>query len=205
MKRAEFEILIFAKAPVAGSVKTRLAPQLGAEGAARLHEDLLRHTLAWTTQCVPGAVKLYCAPTREHEFFRHCAQEFGVTLHAQHGHDLGQRMARALSESLKRCRYSLLIGSDCPAMDGDYIREALQAFRSGTDMLLGPAEDGGYVAIGMREAMPELFRDIAWGGDQVLRVTRERIRGLARSCHELPLLWDLDRPEDLRRFRRVES
>ena len=201
MKHAE--ILVFAKAPLAGQVKTRLIPLLGEQGAADLYLRLLRHTLAWSAHAMPGAVSLCCAPDCEHAFFRHAAVEFGLRLRPQQGADLGQRMAHALGESLERHRYSLLIGADCPLMDGEYARQALHALRAGADVALGPAEDGGYVAIATREPRPDLFRDMLWGEAHVAQVTRERIQALGLRCHELPTLWDVDRAEDVRRLESV--
>ena len=90
----------------------------------------------------------------------------------------------------------VLIGSDCPAITSDYLRTALCAL-SRVDVVLGPAADGGYVLVGMKKAEREIFAGVDWGTSRVLQQTRERLRAIKRSCFELPVLNDIDRPEDL--------
>jgi glycosyltransferase A (GT-A) superfamily protein (DUF2064 family) len=94
----------------------------------------------------------------------------------------------------------VLIGTDCPPLDGDYLARALAAMAD-RDAVLGPAEDGGYVLLGLWRAAPELFADMPWGTDRVAALTRQRMAALGWRWAELPMLWDLDRPEDLARYR----
>ena len=113
-------------------------------------------------------------------------------------------MAAALEGALTRHRQVVLIGSDCPLMDAAYLEEAFSTLAGGHDMVLGPAEDGGYVLIGTAVPLPGgLFEDIDWGTDRVLAQTRTRIQALGISHRELPVLWDLDRPTDLNRLARA--
>lgn len=193
-------LIIFAKAPEPGKVKTRLIPALGAAGAADLHRRLVQHAIGVATEAAPGPVELWCAPDAHHPFFAECRRDFGVALRSQGEGGLGERMQRAFDATLARSRGAVLIGSDIPALSAGHLRDADRALREGYDCVLGPAEDGGYVLIGLMRPDPELFHGIHWGGPDVLAETRRRIARLQRRCRELPVLWDVDRPEDLARL-----
>ena len=110
-------------------------------------------------------------------------------------------MARALEFALAEGSPGLLIGSDCPALTPEYLREAAAALVNGYDAVIGPAEDGGYVLIGLARVHSSLFERIRWGGPDVLEDTRARFGALGWRCRELDTLWDIDRPEDLERLR----
>lgn len=183
---------IFAKAPIPGQVKTRLIPTLGAVGAADLHKALVQHLLQKFHTLF--TLQLWC--TSEHPFFQSCQTQFNISLHLQVGNDLGQRMAYALGKE----GATVLIGSDCPTLSVSHIQEAFVALKQG--IVLTPAEDGGYVLIGMQTLTPELLNNIPWGTSQVLKVTRNRLRDLSMQWHELPTQWDIDRPEDVARWNK---
>lgn len=193
-------ILVFARAPEPGWSKTRLIPALGAEGAAALHTRLLARTLDIATSAGIGAVQLWCTPDTEHPYFAVCRQRYGVNLHRQQGADLGERMDRALQEALGRQRNALLIGCDAPTLSVAHLQEANRQLTAGVDVVIGPAEDGGYVLIGLSRPCPALFTAMPWGSDRVLALTRERIAALGLRAHELAPQPDLDRPEDLIRW-----
>ena len=196
-------VLVFARAPVAGAVKTRLIPAIGATAAADLHARLVRHSLAIATRAALGPVSLWCEPSTSHPFFTECAREFGVTLHAQQGADLGARMAAALRVALDECACAIVIGSDCPSLTVDDLRHAASALAGAHDVVLGPAEDGGYVLLGMRRFLPTLFDDIEWGTSEVLAQTRARLQKSGVDWLELETRWDVDRPQDLARLASV--
>lgn len=141
-------LLIFCKAPVAGQVKTRLQPALTALQAVEAHIELTRFTLDRAFRQSLCDVRLYCAPGPEHEFFQRCAATYPVTLHEQEGAGLGERMQAAFAETLQAYRHAVLIGCDCPSLTVEDLREAFAALSDGADLVLGPAEDGGYVLIG---------------------------------------------------------
>ena len=191
-------IIVFAKAPVARAAKTRLIPVLGADGAARLHERLIRRALDIAQAACPGAIELCCAPDATHLFFSGIG---GVALTEQGTGDLGARMHRALARALRAAERAVLIGADCPALTPAYLREAIHALEE-ADVVLGPAADGGYVLVGARRVAPALFDGIAWGGSRVLDEQRACLRALGWRWSELATLWDVDRPEDLERVRR---
>lgn len=189
-----------AKAPDPGAVKTRLIPALGAEGAAALAARLLKHTLAQASTARIGPVTLASAPGIEHPFLRDCATRYGTALVAQPGGDLGSRMHTLLSVALEEHAHALVIGSDCPALGAPQLRAAAGHLADGADVVLAPTEDGGYALVGLRRAQPALFADIAWSTPAVLGQTRKRIAAGGLRAVELPLLWDVDRPEDVARL-----
>jgi len=193
-------VMVFARAPTPGEAKTRLIPALGKAGAAALHRRLVAHSLRAAADARIGPVELWCTPGMGDPFFRECERQFGVSLYAQGVGDLGARMQRAFESALARSRHAILVGSDIPALSIQYLRDADQALVQGDDVVIGPAEDGGYVLIGLSHCDPELFRNIPWGGPEVLPETRRRIAGLSWRSSELSVLWDVDRPEDLGRL-----
>lgn len=189
-------ILVFAKAPVPGEVKTRLIPALGAPAAAELHARLARRTIETALSAHVAPVELWCSPDDAHPFFR----SFALPRRIQHGRNLGTRMAHAFDVTLAESHFAILIGTDCPALSGEYLRAAAEHLAQGEDAVLGPAEDGGYVLIGLRRHDPRLFEDVRWGTAQVLDATRARLEERGFRWHELPCLWDVDRVEDLQRL-----
>lgn len=200
-------LLVFAKAPIPGQVKTRLMPPLSANEAAALHRELVEKTLRAAAGCLRiAAVELWCAPVVDDPFFQDWAQRYGINLRAQHGVDLGARMHHALLTTLEQgAEFALVAGTDCPSLTADYLDSAAATLAEGADIVLAPAEDGGYALIGLRCAHPYLFTEIDWGTDTVLQTTRDRIRTLGLSARELSVVWDVDRPRDLARYRRLAN
>ena len=198
-------LLIFAKAPVPGRVKTRLAGRLGTRGAAELYKKLLRRTLAIAREARLCPVELWCAPDGRHGFFTACRREYGVRLRRQCGGDLGRRMNQALNRTLAVHRFAVLIGGDCVSLGAAELRGAVSRLAAGRDAVLGPARDGGYLLVGLRQPRPALFRGIAWGTSAVLAATRRRLRRSGADWAELPPGWDVDTPADLRRLRRIQA
>ncbi len=201
MNRSDCHIVIFAKAPVPGCVKTRLISLLGEEGAVVLYKRMVIRSITTATNAAVGPVELWCAPSTEHPFFFR-AKKFGVTLRCQTEGDIGERMAHAFRETLKRSAHVLLIGTDCPSLTGDDLEKAVNALTEGMDAVLIPSEDGGYVLMGLRRYDPEVFANIAWGTEKVLEETRVRFRHLGWQWHELPERRDVDRPEDVEQLKR---
>jgi hypothetical protein len=194
-------IAVLAKAPVAGFAKTRLAPRLGAEGAARLQAALTERAVRTACAAGLGAVTLWCAPDTGHPSFAALARRHGLALAAQRGADLGARMAQAVAAQAGPGGV-LVIGTDCPALTPQHLRSSASALAGGDDAVLLPAEDGGYVLIGLRAPHPEVFEGIAWGGERVLAETRARLGALGLRWSEPAILWDVDRPDDLERLAR---
>jgi len=203
MEFPEARILVFAKAPVPGQVKTRMIPALDGAAAADLHARLTRHALTSATSADLAPVELWCTPDTAHPFFTQLAQDFPISLHRQQGDDLGQRMGHALQTALQSFPYALVIGTDCPTLGVDALRQALTMLWAGSDAVIGPAADGGYVLLGLRRYDPLVFEGIKWGTASVLEATRARLRQLGWQWGELEQHSDIDRPEDLERVPRA--
>lgn len=191
-------LAILAKAPIAGAVKTRLIPALGAEGAAALHARLIERTVETACAAAIGPVTLWVTPGPPDAYFTALASRLTIGLAAQPHGDLGARMLAACQAAAAPV---IVIGTDCPALTPAHVREAADVLRAGNDVVVIPAEDGGYVLIGSRRPQPSLFSGMTWGVDTVMAETRRRLTHDRRTWRELPPLWDVDRPEDVARLR----
>lgn len=195
-------IIVFAKAPIPGEVKTRLLPHMEAREAAALYQKLIWHSLKTAVESHVGPVELWCAPSTDHPFFRECGENFRIELHPQAGGDLGRRMGDAFRRTLEKADTAILVGTDCPSLSSEHLREAATFLYQGYQAVIAPAEDGGYVLMGLLQYNASLFEGIAWGTGTVLEETRQRLERLGWNWHELPEQWDVDRPEDVERLRR---
>lgn len=194
-------IAILARAPVPGAAKTRLIPALGANGAAALHTWMLWRSVATARAAGLGPVHLFCAGDIDHPAFLACANGGAVSRHAQAEGDLGLRMWRAAEHAATPAGV-IVIGTDCPALTPDHLCGVARDLERQQAVVI-PAEDGGYVLIAMRQPAPELFADIRWGGPEVMAVTRQRLTTLGWHWAEPEVLWDVDRPEDVARLKRM--
>lgn len=191
-------IAVLAKAPIPGLTKTRLIPYLGAAGAAALQAWLLRRTVATALEADLGPVTLWCTPDTTHPDFIDLAADGRLGLRRQPAGDLGARMHRALAESLAPAG-TLVIGTDCPALGPSHLQQAAAALAT-HQAVVTPAEDGGYVLIGMCRSNARVFDGVAWGSEQVIGQTRARLREIGWFWKEFAPLWDVDRNEDIERL-----
>ncbi len=191
-------IAILAKAPIPGLTKTRLIPRLGAEGAARLQRWLLQRTLSTALDAGTGPLSLWCTPDQRHPDFAACRAGGTVELKTQPEGDLGERMLTALQTSTTPLG-TLVIGTDCAVLTPALLRQAAHSLTT-HDAVVIPAEDGGYVLIGMRKPDAGIFANVSWSTATVMAETRERFAALAWSVAELPALWDVDRGADFDRL-----
>jgi rSAM/selenodomain-associated transferase 1 len=198
-KRADTKILVFARAPEPGVAKTRLVPLLGKERAAALQGLMIERTLGQALAANVGPVDLLCTPDTDYPFFARCAHRFGVGLIAQSAGDLGKRMFIAANEGLAHGHRVLIIGTDCPALTTDDVRRAACALDD-HDAVIIPAEDGGYVLIGLRRCHARVFADVRWSSDTVLAQTVANLAELGWRWLEMPASWDIDRPADYERL-----
>lgn len=199
--KPDVAILVFARAPQPGRVKTRLAARIGEWRAATLHARLTVRALRTALAAGCGSVEVHATPRRTHAFFLRCEKKFPIVLKDQSGQDLGERMYRSFAQALKRHHAAVLIGTDCPALTPRDLRRAARHLASGWDVVLAPAEDGGYALIGARRIAPQLFRGIAWGTGEVYGATLQKLKAAGYRFRTLRTLWDVDRPEDLERLR----
>jgi uncharacterized protein len=195
-------LIIFAKAPIPGQVKTRLCPPLTADEAATLHGSFVLDTLERSKAAIakfklPLDRYLACAPAAGHVFFKILEERHGVTLIDQIGDDLGARMHHSFASLFsKGYQRVLLIGTDVPSLPLDNYSHALALLNS-HELVLGPALDGGYVLIGLKRPAPDLFAGIPWSTDRVLAFTQEKAARLGLTTALLPAWRDVDTIEDV--------
>ncbi len=189
-------VLVYTKPPIAGHVKTRLIGALGAEGAAELHDALLRDLL---DGLAGGAfrVELRWAVVGDGP-----PPELGLAWAPQQGADLGERLWSGLQAAAAGGALVAAVGSDHPDLRRESLEAAFDELERGADVVLGPARDGGYYLIALRpeSLRPELFRGIAWSTDEVYAATVARCRALELRVASLPEGADVDTPADLARL-----
>ncbi len=187
----------FAKAPRLGEVKTRMQPYLTKEQSFDLHLYLVEQCFNQLALAKLAPQTLWLTSDAESSFPGLSIEE--QRLFVQQGRDLGERMSNAVATLLgfDQCAGVVLVGSDCPFMNKAYLSEAMAAMCLDVDVVVGPASDGGYVLLGLRRNIPELFCDMDWGTDRVLQQTLDKCQQLNLAVYQLPALPDIDRPEDL--------
>ena len=197
-------LVVFAKAPIPGQVKTRLCPPLTPDEAATIHGSFVLDTLERTRTAVsafrlPVDRYLACAPSSTLAFFKIMEERQAVTLLDQQGNDLGARMNGACETLFARgYRRVVIVGTDVPSLPIVHYRHAFELL-SQHDVVLGPAVDGGYYLIGLKTPAPELFHDIPWSTDRVLQLTKEKAATLGLSIGYLSDWRDIDTIDDWRR------
>lgn len=191
-------LIVFTRYPEPGKAKTRLIPVLGEEGASNLHRQMTEHTLSQVRELQSDRA------TRVEVYFTGGDQQLmedwlgaDIIYQAQGEGDLGQRMKSAFQTAFAAGMEGVaIVGTDCPDLDVKIMAQAFEQL-NGHDLVLGPAMDGGYYLIGLRRVIPELFMGINWGTSEVREKTVAIAISLGLSVAFLPLLADIDRPEDL--------
>ena len=190
-------IIIFAKAPQPGAVKTRLIGALGAEGAASLARTMLSHTLQQALAAGVDGIELCMSPAPADPAWNGISLPDGVECTAQGDGDLGERMDRAVQRVLSLHRGPvLLIGTDCPTLGSDVLRHAAQQLAE-HDAVLLPASDGGYVLIGLQAPCPEIFAQMVWSTSSVATETLKRLAAVSLRVWLGPTFHDIDEAADL--------
>ena len=198
-------LIILARYPEPGTTKTRLIPALGPQGAADLQRRMTEHVVDCMRRFVQNrAVSIEVRYEGGDETLMWewlCAD---LECRAQGDGDIGERMERSFHDAFERgARHVVLIGTDCPGITPEIMEDAYKALSSETDLVLGPATDGGYYLIGMCRHIPDLFRDILWSTGTVLQETRKVAERLNLAVHFVTALDDIDRPEDLAVFEQL--
>ena len=193
-------LIIFAKAPIPGEVKTRLCPPLDEEEAASLHGSLVMDAIERTKGLQGITLYVAGAPDLDHPFFKVMEGRYGARLLLQRGPDLGARMRQAMQEAFNQgAKDVLLTGTDLPTLPRTHLIEALKLIKS-HEVVLGPTADGGYYLIGLRKMAPALFDGLAWSTGAVLAETKKKIEAAGLSLGFLPECRDLDQLDDLKHF-----
>lgn len=194
----------FARAPVAGQVKSRLQPALSPEEACKVHQELVLWTNATLLASKLGPVELWTAGGAGFPVFQRCLSAGVTALRAQQGADLGARMQHAIACGLEKHERVLLVGSDCPGITAGYLQAACEQLAV-ADLVLGPALDGGYVLIGARRRVDAVFVDMPWGAATVLQDSLRKATAAGYRTALLPALQDIDRPEDLPVWHQLQA
>lgn len=187
-------IQIFAKAAVHGAVKTRLAKQVGNAAALLIHQRLCCHVIEQACAAGADAVEIWAALDAQDEFLH----SFGLPVFEQQGRELGTRLDFALRHGLTRHGRVVIVGADVYSLTPGYLQLAFKALQT-SQIVVGPAEDGGYVLIGANHSLPVVFQDIPWGTPDVMGATMDRLLSNMISFELLPERWDIDTLEDIRR------
>lgn len=188
---------LLAKAPLAGVAKTRLIPLLGPQGAADAHAELVCRSVNHACQALPAdSVTLWTALEHEHPLFTQLRADYGIGLKPQPEGDLGARMRHALRDVPGP---AMVMGSDCPRITPALIRLCATQLAHHNVVIL-PAEDGGYGLIGTQDDYPTLFSDMPWGNEHIFAETRARLTACELTASYPKTIWDVDRPEDWQRW-----
>ena len=191
-------LILFAKAPYPGRVKTRLQPDVSPEQGCELYRAFVDDLLATTRSLKDVKRIMGCDPSQSDPYFEALSEKYPVDLMDQRGADLGERMRNAFEEIRERGNGPVvIIGTDSPTLPVEMIREAFSRLET-HDLVLGPSRDGGYYLIGCARQVPPIFHDIPWGTGQVLEKTLRQVADSKIKCALLPFWYDVDTIEDLR-------
>ena len=188
-------VQVFAKTPISGAVKTRLIPLLGSSKACEFHKDMILRLMN-SLSALQSEIEIWTDRDLDNLFLK----ELGYPLLLQRGANLGEKMAVAITEGLRRHEKVALIGIDLPELDNQYIIEAFEKLDQ-SSVVIGPALDGGFGLIAASEFDKSIFDGLIWGSTEVFCGLVENIRKLDLTYHIAPTLWDVDIPEDYARFQ----
>ncbi|HRA77971.1 MAG TPA: TIGR04282 family arsenosugar biosynthesis glycosyltransferase [Burkholderiaceae bacterium] len=196
-------VIVFARVPRSGEVKTRLARSIGEAAALAHYRTMLRDTLAVAREAqvqAPGIEVELCVlgDDPEGECARLAAMH-GCALTAQVGASFGERIAAAVGRALSDGRMPVLVGSDVVSLAARDLHDAFEALRV-SDAVFGPTEDGGYALVGLSREVAGLFDDMPWGRDTLMAATRRRLQQAGIRWTQLRTLWDVDEEPELRRW-----
>lgn len=201
MPRNKNGLLIFSKTPDPGLVKTRLKPILNDEQAAKLSATLLNHTVSIASFLPNLNIECHILGNLQHACLQNYLGLPNLSLHQQRGSHLGTRMSRAVENAFLYYKHVVIVGSDCAVITPQYIENAFFQLQHSSDVVIGPALDGGYILLGLNFAYLKIFENIPWSTAAVLSETQQRLHSDKIKWIELPTLWDIDRADDLEKFR----
>ncbi len=198
MLSSQQSLIIFTRYPEIGTTKTRLIPAIGAEKASNLQKKMTQLTIDKSRQLQDKLnlnIDVYFSGGNKEKMASWLGENINFKTQAQG--DLGTKMYSALEDKFKQgSKNNLIIGTDCPDLTTDILFTAFNQLKN-HDLVIGEAEDGGYYLIGLNSLIPDLFIDINWGTETVFSQTIDKAKKLNLSVYQLPILRDLDRPEDL--------
>lgn len=194
----ENALVLFAKAPVSGMVKTRLQPFITPENSARLQEALIKDSISKMSKIGNTEKFIFFWPEEKKSKFEKVIANLPFKLCSQYGIDLGEKMENSFRDLFKKGFLRIiLIGVDSPTLPVEYIALAFEELNN-ADLVLGPSTDGGYYLIGMKEKVSPVFTSVEWGCENVLLQTEELIKKHGIKLSLLPVHYDVDTKENLR-------
>ena len=191
-------LILFAKSPVPGRVKTRLMPELDEQQAAQVATFLIEHTVQLALNNWQGPVALHAWPDPDHVVFKSLSATHDLVLASQSQGDLGEKMYNALRVVTDEGLPAAIMGCDVPHCPGRLLKDACDLLHGGRD-IIGPTSDGGYYLIGLQHPHAEIFKDVSWGSNSVMQRTLAAGRNCGVHFTQLASLQDIDRFEDLKR------
>jgi hypothetical protein len=199
-------LIIFSRYPEAGKTKTRMIPALGADGAAQLQREMTEHTVKTGRELSKShniSIEIHFTGCDRELMEQWLGKDFNY--YPQVTGDLGIKMRSAFEEAFNNnSQRVVIIGIDCPDIHISILNEAFNALEK-QDLVLGEAEDGGYYLIGLNHLIAELFQNINWGSSEVFNRTKNIANQLNLNIHYLPILRDIDRPEDLLIWQKYQN
>jgi len=189
------DIILFARSPDLGPVKTRMRPVLSDSQCQQLHKDMLEYAGETLKSWRWGS--RYCWHTGMCDYWTAWQERYRFQLQQQSGADLGLRMSGALSCSLGSSDAAIIIGADA-ILGIEHLDDMAAALAQTSTAVMLPAHDGGYLALGLQKLSPSLFSDMPWGSNQVAGLTRQRFEALGVALLEWPACADIDHPQDLK-------
>ncbi len=189
-------LYLFAKAPIAGEVKTRMFPQLTPESSAALAHKMLEQSLDKICESWPGKVILTVAPDRDHPAFKTLSSKYDFTFTVQVLGSLGHRMLTVLKQGIEESGAAVVMGCDVPHFDAEVLLSTYQLLKTGRNVV-GPAEDGGFYLLGLNQVDEALFYGVQWGGERVLLDVKKNAEKIPISLVDVKTLRDIDNWSDL--------
>ncbi len=186
-------LMIFVKNLIPGTVKTRLAEEIGMDAAMDVYMELVRYTKEVADKIITDKTVYYSEYVEIEDIW----DTDKYSLKVQKGNDLGEKMMNAFDEAFDSYNKVVIIGSDCYDLTPKIIAGAFEALED-NDLVVGPAKDGGYYLLGMKEHLPQLFQEKTFSTDKVLQELLEEVENLELSVHKLEELYDIDTMQDLK-------
>ncbi len=194
-------LIVFTKTPVKGRIKTRLQPHLAPDTILGLYKSFITEAISKCSRLKRIDKFIGCSPSKDNNFINELTRTYKIKSFNQRGENLGERLVNAFKDYLgKGYTEIVIIGSDSPSLPIEYIKKAFLELKK-NDFVLGPCCDGGYYLVGARKVIPEVFHNIPWGTDRVLRKTLGKLNSLNIRYSLIPFWYDIDTIEDLRFFR----
>ena len=202
-KYPHIRLIMMTRAPVAGQVKSRLAKSIGNRRAAAVYRNMMQAQISKLLAANICPLELHVCPQVRHPFFIAMRRGGVVRVERQQGNNLGSQMHHAIRSGLQRAEAVILIGADVPGISVEQIEQVCTLLSSRDELIIMPADDGGYGLLGMRKVDAGLFRAVHWGTQRVCKQTLRRATQLGINYRLFSSCYDIDYQRDLARLRKL--